>query len=174
MKRVTVVLIVSLLVIALTAIPVAAAAPTSVTLSWTEDATRYYPDGTVWSSWTGDANGPMELLQTGKAYHVVDIGEFYNQTLPDVEGSMVISGAGKFSGHATYTSLASGLPIKELMKGDISVDPDNGVMTGSYTQYAYAFGSQEDVMAHYPKSVPEKSENACGWWFIGYTEYTAY
>ncbi len=94
--------------------------------------------------------------------------------LPDVEGSMVISGAGKLSGHATYTSLFSGLPIKELFKGDISVDPDNGTITGSYTQRAYAFGSQEDVMTYYPNSIPEKSEKARGWWFIGYTEYTAY
>jgi len=152
--------------------PVTAAPPTTITVTWTEDATRYYPDGTVWASWTGDANGPMDLLITGNAYHVVDVGEFYNTTLPDIEGSMIISGAGKFSGHTTYTSLASGLPIRELLNGDVMID--GSTLEGLYTQRAYAFGSAEDVLTSYPNSVPVKSENADGWWFIGYTEYTAY
>ena len=157
-----------------TVVPAMAAPPSTVTVSWEEDATRYYPDGTVWASWTDDPNGPMELLQTGKAYHAVAIAEFYNILLPDVEGSLVISGAGKLSGHATYTSLASGLPIKEHFKGDVTIDPDGGTMVGNYTQYAWAFGTAEDVLTYYPNALPEKSPEAGGWWLIGYTVYTVH
>ena len=157
----------------LIAAPAVAAPPTTVTVSWLEDAVRYYPDGTTWATWTNDPNGPMNLLQTGKAYHAVDIAQFYNIELPDVEGSLVISGNGKLSGHATYTSLYSGLPIKEHFKGNVTINP-NGTMVGTYTQYAYAFGSQEDVLSWYPNAVPQKSPQAGGWWFIGYTDYTVH
>ena len=172
MKKAVVCILLASLLAVLVVSPAIATPPTTITVSWTEDATRYYPDGTYWTDWTGDPNGPMELLVTGKAYHVVDIGEFYNTTLPDVEGSMTISGAGKFSGHATYTSLVSGLPIKEIFNGEITVD--GSTLIGSYTQRAYAFGSAEHVLTYYPNSLPEKSDSAGGWWLIGYTEYTAY
>jgi hypothetical protein len=158
--------------LAMTVTPALAAPPTTVTVTWEEDATRYYPDGTVWATWTDDPNGPMDLLRTGKAYHAVDIAEFYNIELPDIEGGLVISGAGKLSGHATYTSLVSELPIKEHLKGEVTIEA--GTMVGTYTQYAWAFGSQEDVLSHYPWAVPEKSPEAGGWWLIGYTVYTVH
>lgn len=167
-------LVVATLALAVTVTPALAAPPAPVIVSWEEDATRYYPDGTVWASWTDDPNGPMELLQTGKAYHAVNITEFYNIFLPDVEGSLVISGAGKLSGHATYTSLVSGLPIKEHFKGEVTMDLVNNTMEGNYTQYAWAFGSQEDVLTYYPNALPEKSPEAGGWWLIGYTVYTVH
>lgn len=172
MKKTIVYILSAALLAVLLVSPAIAAPPTTITVSWTEDATRYYPDGTYWTGWTGDPNGPMDLLVTGNAYHVVDIGEFYNTLLPDVEGTMTINGAGMLSGRTTYTSLASGLPIMELFSGDVMVD--GTTLVGSYTQYAFAFGSAEDVLASYPNSLPTKSENAAGWWLIGYTEYTAY
>ena len=146
---------------------------TTVTVSWLENAVRYYPDGTT-DTWTNDPNGPLELVRTGKAYHVLDIGQFYNTILPDVSGSLVISGAGKLSGHVTYTSLYSDLPIRERITGTVIIDPDVGTMVGTYTQYSYAFGSEQDVHEKYPYAVPEKTSHAKGWWFIGYTEYDAH
>ena len=174
MKKLAFIVIAVLALLILIAAPAVAAPPTTVTVTWLEDAVRYYPDGSVWASWPDDPNGPMSLLQTGKAYHAVDIAQFYNILLPDVEGSLVISGNGKLSGHATYTSLVSGLPIKEHFKGNVTIDPVAGTMVGTYTQYAYAFGSQEDVLSWYPNAVPQKSPQAGGWWFIGYTDYTVH
>ena len=173
MRKLTAVLIVLLGLLALTAVPAVAGPPMTVTVTWLEDATRYYPDGTYWASWPNDPNGPMDLLQTGKAYRAVDIGEFYNIELPDIEGFLVISGNGELSGQTTYTSLVSELPIMERFTGNVTIDPDAGTLVGTYTQYAYAFGSQEDVTSYYAVA-PEKSPEAAGWWLIGYTEYTAH
>ena len=174
MRKVTIILValLALLGLAFTAVPAVAGPPTTVTVTWLEDAIRYNPDGTVKASWTNDPLGPMDLLQTGKAYHVVTIDEYYNYPGLGAEGSLVISGARKLSGQATYTSPASGLPIKDRFKGNVTID--GGTMAGAYTQYSYAFGSQVDVLASYSGAVPEKSPEAGGWWFIGYTEYIAH
>jgi hypothetical protein len=174
--------VVALMAISLgaTAVPAIAGGPagtpaaTTVTVNWLEDAVRYAPDGTVLSSWTNDSIGPVELAQTGKAYHIVDIGEFYNTTLPDISGSLVISGAGKLSGHATYTSLYSGLPVRERFNGDVKIDAET--MVGTYTQWSYAFGTKEEVHAYYPYAVAgdEIVAGEAGWWYLGYTIYTAH
>ena len=148
-----------------------------VTINWLEDATRYYPDDTVWGlPWVNDSLGPADLVRTGKAYHFADIGDYYIQMLPDVTGSLAISGSGRLSGHSKYTSLASGLPIKERFKGQVTIDPVAGTMEGTYTQWAYAFGTWDQVKVKYPKAVPEgkRDTKGSGWWFIGYTEYEAH
>ena len=174
MKKLGIALLCVLIVVALV-VPVMAksAVKETVTVSWLEDAVRYYPDGTTWATWTDDPNGPAVLVKTGKAYHFADIGEFYNTPLPDISGSAVISGSGRLSGHCTYTSLVSSLPIKERVKGQLNVDPDVGTMTGNYTQWAHAFGSREDVLTWYPNAAPANKQGS-GWWLIGYTEYTAH
>lgn len=174
MKKLSIGLSCALVAMAL-AFPAMAKGPAgeTVTVSWLEDAVRYYPDGTTWASWTDDPNGPAELAKTGEAYHFVNIGEFYNVPLPDISGSAVISGSGRLSGHCTYTSVASGLPIKERLKGRLSVDPEAGTMVGTYTQWASAFGSRDDVLENYPEAVPDRKQGS-GWWLIGYTEYTAH
>ena len=163
------------------AVPAAAAPPTIVTVEWLEDGTRYNPDGTLfvvsWNPWTDDPNGPMDLRKTGKAYHVVDINQYYNPFGPATkEGYMVISGAGNLSGHATYTSGVSGLPIRDRFKGNVTIDPQNETMEGTYTQYSYAFGTEDEVKAYYPYAEAEDSPEPgeAGWWFIFYTEYTAH
>ena len=153
--------------------PVMAKGPTgdTVEVSWYEDAVRYNPDGSVASSWTDDPLGPATLVQTGKAYHFADIQEYYNRELENLSGKLVISGSGKLSGHATYTSPFSGLPIRDRFHGEVTIDAEAGTMVGTYTQWSYAFGTEEEVLNWYPNAVPD-DEDCC--WFIGYTEYTAH
>jgi len=145
----------------------------TVTISWLEDAERYNGDGSVHSSWTDDPLGPADLVRTGKAYHFADIQEYYNYPLENLSGSLVISGAGKLSGHAKYTSPASGLPIRDRFQGEVTIDADEGTMVGTYTQWSYAFGAKDEVLASYPQAVPAKKQGS-GWWFIGYTDYIAH
>lgn len=159
-----------------TAVPAGAKGPVgeTVTISWLEDADRYSPDGSILSSWTDDPIGPADLVRTGKAYHFASIQEYYNYPgLQNLSGSLVISGAGKLSGHAKYTSPASGLPIRDRFKGEVTIDADEGTMVGTYTQWSYAFGARDEVLASYPQAVPANKQGS-GWWFIGYTEYTAH
>lgn len=158
------------------AVPVEAKGPVgeTVTISWLEDAVRYNPDGSVRSSWLDDPLGPADLVRAGKAYHFASIQEYYNYPgLENLSGSLVISGAGKLSGHAKYTSPASGLPIRDRFKGEVTTDADEASMVGTYTQWSYAFGARDEVLASYPQAVPVKKQGS-GWWFIGYTEYTAH
>lgn len=158
-----------------TAVPAGAKGPVgeTVTISWLEDAVRYNGDGSVHSSWTDDPLGPADLVRTGKAYHFADIQEYYNYPLENLSGSLVISGAGKLSGHATYTSPASGLPIRDRFQGEVTIDADEETMEGTYTQWSYAFGAKDEVLASYPQAVPAKKQGS-GWWFIGYTDYIAH
>ncbi len=158
------------------AVPAAAKGPVgeTVTISWLEDAVRYSPDGSVKNSWTDDPLGPADLVRTGKAYHFASIQEYYNYPgLENLSGSLVISGAGKLSGHAKYTSPASGLPIRDRFRGSVTIDAESETMVGTYTQWSYAFGPREDVLDSYPQAVPAQKEGL-GWWFIGYTEYNAH
>jgi len=183
MKKLSIIVTVALTMLVLVAAPAFAGPPTNVTVgSWLEDGTRYNPDGTLfdvsWNPWTADPNGPMELRQTGKAYHVVDINDYYNAFAPNIpEGHMVISGSGNLSGQAEYISSVSGLPMRNRFKGNVTIDPPS--WSGTYTQYSYAYGTEEEVKAYYPGAVipdsedtPELDESA--WWYIHYTEYTAY
>ncbi len=155
------------------AMPAAAKGPVgeTVTISWLEDAVRRSPDGSELSSWTDDPLGPADLVRTGKAYHFASIQEYYNWPLENLSGSLVISGAGKLSGHATYTSYASGLPIRDRFRGSVTIDAET--MVGTYTQWSYAFGAKDEVLASYPGAIPANKQGA-GWWFIGYTEYNAH
>jgi len=168
-------ILVALLAMFVIAAPVLAKGPVgeTITVNWLEDAVRYSPDGSVLSSWTDDPLGPADLVRTGKAYHFAAIQEYYNWPLENLSGSLVISGAGKLSGHATYTSPASGLPIKDRFQGEVTINADALTMEGTYTQWSYAFGTRDAVLGSYPNAVPAKKQGS-GWWFIGYTDYTAH
>jgi len=134
----------------MTAVPVMAKGPVgeTVTINWLEDAERRNPDGSLLSSWTDDPIGPADLVRTGKAYHFASIQEYYNYPgLENLSGSLVISGAGKLSGHAKYTSPASGLPIRDRFQGEVTIDADALTMEGTYTQWSYAFGARDEVLA---------------------------
>ncbi len=183
MKKLSIIVTTTLVMLVLVIAPAYAGPPTTVTVGpWLEDGTRYNPDGTLydvsWNPWTADPNEPMTLRQTGKAYHVVDINDYYNAFAPNIpEGHMVVSGSGKLSGKAEYISSVSALPMRNRFKGNVTVDPPS--WSGTYTQYSYAYGTEEEVKAYYPGAVipdpedmPEPGESA--WWFIHYTEYTAY
>jgi len=159
-----------------TAAPVMAKGPVgdTITISWLEDAERCAPDGTLLSNWIDDPLGPADLVQTGKAYHFADIQEYYNYPgLENLSGSLIISGSGKLSGHATYTSPASELPIRDRLQGEVTINAEEGTMEGSYTQWSYAFGERGEVLGSYPNAVPTNKQGA-GWWFIGYTVYEAH
>jgi len=183
MKKLSIIIVTILVMLFLTVTPVLAGPPTTVEVGpWLEDGARYNPDGTwydiPWNGWIGDPNGPMDLRQTGKAYHVVDINDYYNAFAPNIpEGHMVISGSGKLSGQAEYISSVSGLPMRNRFKGNVTVAPPS--WSGTYTQYSYAYGTEEEVKAWYSgavigddEDIPELGDSA--WWFIHYTEYTAY
>ena len=177
----TVMIIVMILVIATLAM---AKGPVGETISirWCEDAIRYNTIGEEIGSWTNDPIPPIDLdpatlVQTGKAYHFADIQEYYNWPLENLGGSLVVSGAGQLSGHATYVSSKSGLPIRDRFKGEVEIiigDPV-GTMIGTYTQWSYAFGTEEEVLYWYPGAIrdEDEEEDPC-WWFVGYTEYVAH
>ena len=173
MKRILIAVLLSLLMVSGMATPALAAPPTIVTVAWHEDGIRYNLDGTVQDSWTSDL-GRIEFLQTGQTYHVVDLIQMYSISVPDVKGSLVINGEGKLSAETTYTSPTKLLPMRDLIKGEVTIDPDAGTATGTYTQYRQCFGSQAEVVAAFPKAIPEKSATARGWWFVDYTRYTVY
>ena len=177
-------------VLAVMALTVAAVAKSpgkdSLTISWYEAGTRCDGAGVEIGSWSCDPN-PYDgavLVKTGKGYHFEDVGQLYNQFLPDITGSVVISGSGRLSGHSKYTSLASGLPIRERFKGQVVIyeeggrREEDGTMTGQYAQWSYAFGTWEEVTlkgynpARGTVGGPVKEKGA-GWWLIGYTEYEA-
>ena len=174
MKRSIILAIIVALVTMLAAVmPAMAQGPpgTTVTVSWYEDAVRYYPDGTVKQSWVDDGPYSADLICVGKTYRFADIQEYYNAALPDLEGMLVISGAGILSGHATYTLY--GLPTRNLFHGQVTIDADAGTMVGTYTQWKSVFGPRDDVLSHYDKAVPANKQGS-GWWFVSYTVYTAH
>lgn len=153
--------------------PVMAKGPvrTTVTVGWSEDGMRYHPDGTVKDSWTDDGPYSAELICIGKTYRFADIQQYYNTELPDLEGMLVISGAGILSGHTTYTLY--GLPTKNRFHGQVTIDADAGTMVGTYTQWKSVFGPRDDVLIKYPEAVPANKQGS-GWWFVSYTDYTAH
>ena len=170
MKRILLAVLFSLLMVGVIATPALAGPPKIVAVAWHEDGIRYNLDGTVYDSWTSDL-GRIDFLQTGQTYHVVDLIQMYSISVPDVKGSLTINEAGKLSAETTYTSPVSLLPIKDLIKGNVTVNAVAGKVVGTYIQYRKCFGSQADVLAAYPQAVPDKSPNANGWWFIDYTIY---
>ena len=173
MNRILIAILFSWLMVGVIATPALAAPPKTVTVAWHENGIRYNLDDTVLDSWTSDL-GQIDFLQTGRAFHVVNLIQMYSISVPDVKGSLTINEAGKLSSETTYTSPTKLLPIRDRIKGNITINPDAGTVTGTYIQYRQCFGSQAEVRAAFPKAIPEKSPNAKGWWFIDYTCYTVY
>jgi len=170
----------------------------TIIIRWLEDAVRFYPDGSVQSSWKNalvpdspdNYEGPVTLILTNGEYLFADINAFYSYTIPGgYEGTMAIDGTGQLSGDVTYTSGASGLPIKEHLEGEVEIITEaitgeiddganhfedyDGTMVGTYTQRSYAYGTQEEVLAAYPKAVLAP-EQGLDWWFTFCTEYIAH
>jgi hypothetical protein len=156
------------------AAPALAAPPRTVEISWSESSARYSYDGTLQSTTPFTNIGPVEFLQRGNSYHAVDLTDVYSIPLVSISGKLVITGSGVMSAEITYIREDTPLiTIKDHIHGDVTLDPDAGTMTGTYTQYRQAYGTQEDVLAAFPYAVPDKSPNAGGWWQLDYTEYEA-
>jgi hypothetical protein len=145
----------------------------------------------------GELLPPATLIQDDGGYHFADIKEYYNiWASPDTEGSIVISGAGELSGYATYTyPSATPLPTEDNFVGQVGIifdetidwsevydgnelwggeDPGDydGVMVGTYTQWSYKFGTEEDVLGQYENAI--KCEGFDDKWLVGYTNYIAH
>ncbi len=154
-----------------------AAAPTVVSITWDEDAARYDPDGTLVSEVSGYLVGPVEFRKTGNVYHMLGVESFYiGPGRSGFQGKVVVSGGGHLSGHVTFSWDKPNLRGRELLEGNVTIDPSPPTPSfeGTYVAYTYAFGSAEEVLNAFPEAVPEKSSQSKGWWFVFYTEYTAY
>ncbi len=163
----------------------------TITLRWLEAAMRYFPDGSVEDTWLNDPIppkewGPATLILTGGEYHFADVKDYYNihaQSCVDLEGSVVISETGQLSGHTTY--ILNDLDtindfmgqVEIIIYDEVSNIPykHDGTMVGTYTQWKYVYGTEEEVHAEgkYPNAVlaPEQGPD---WWFTGHTEYFAH
>ncbi|MBA7542719.1 hypothetical protein ES705_35043 [subsurface metagenome] len=137
---------------------------------------------------------PAILIQDNGGYHFADIQDYYNWLLIDIEGSLVISGTGELSGYATYTFPAvTPLPTEDNFVGQVVISEGkiinwsevesnkkpaeipydyDGVMVGTYTQWSYKFGTEEDVHAVYPLAT--LCEGFDDKWLVGYTNYIAH
>jgi len=164
-----------LLALAMIAPMTVMAPPTQETVDvwWLEDAQRDNGDGTFHSSWSNDRiprTGEIEFRVIGKTYHT-DMELFYNVPPLNLRSSPFVIANGKFAVWARYTS-GSGLPILDKLRGELTIDEDEGTAYGSYVQYSYAFGTAEVVLDKYPYA--KESPRAQGMWLIGITYYTVH
>lgn len=145
-----------------------------ITITWFEDAIRYNSDGTEHSNWSNDPLGPATLIQDDGGWCFADISEYFNTTEITFEGIVFIDETGKLSGNAAYTLYE--LPTENIFVGQVEIvvdeDETSGTMVGTYTQFKYAFGTEEDILDNYPKAVECVSDE--GKWFVQYTDYIAY
>jgi len=144
-----------------------------INITWFEDAIRYHPNGDELQRWYNDPLGPATLIQDNGGYCFANINQYFNTTEIEFEGIVFIDETGKLSGNAAYTLYE--LPTENIFIGQVEIvvdeDGTSGTMVGTYTQFKYAFGTETDILEHYPKAVECEDE---GKWFVQYTDYTAY
>jgi hypothetical protein len=163
MRRIFIAMAAVVLMTGTMAVPVAAAPPKIITVSWIETAYRYSHDGTLQFQYAPSLIGPLDLLQTGKAYHDVSISDFYSIPVSYIKGSLTINGAGMMSAEVTYIREDTPLlTLRDRVNGRVALDPVAGTMIGHYIQYRKAYGSKEDVLASFPYAIPDKSPTAGG------------
>jgi len=150
----------------------------TITINWFEDAIRYHPDGEIiiGGIWYNDPLGPATLIQDGEGWCFVDPNEFFNYNMTpemELEGIVFIKETGLLSGYATYTLYELKTENNFVGQVEIVVDEDgtSGTMIGTYTQFKYAFGTEDEVKEKYSKAVECVDE---GKWFVQYTDYTTY
>jgi hypothetical protein len=145
----------------------------TITITWFEDAIRYNPDGTEHSRWHNDPLGPATLIQDNGGWCFADVSDFFNDPTLEYSGIVFIDETGKLSGNAAY--ILDELPIENIFVGQVEIvvdeDETSGTMIGTYTQFKYAFGTEDEVEAIYPKAVECVDE---GKWFVQYTDYITY
>jgi hypothetical protein len=149
-----------------------------ITITWFEDAKRYNADGSHNDEWINDPLGPATLIQDNGGWCFADPNEFFNYHMtPEMglEGIVFITETGLLSGWATYTLYE--LPTENIFVGQVEIIVDeegtSGTMVGTYTQFKYAFETEEiDVLDVYPEAIECVEDE--GKWFVQYTDYTAY
>ena len=145
-----------------------------ITITWFEDAIRYHPNDTEHSRWYNDKLGPATLIQDGEGWCFADIKEYFNDPTREYSGIVFIDEVGNLSGNAAYTLYE--LETENIFVGQVEIivyeDETSGTMVGTYTQYKYAFGDEEEVKDHYPKAVECVDDE--GKWFVQYTDYITY
>ena len=144
-----------------------------ITITWFEDAIRYNADGSSHSNWVNDELGPATLIQDDGGWCFADVKDFYNDPTLEYSGIVFIGETGNLSGNAAYTLYE--LPTENIFEGQVEIvifeDGTSGTMIGTYTQYKYAFGTEEDILEHYSKAIECIDE---GKWFVQYTDYITY
>ena len=155
------------------------ARPTTVNVWWLEDAERYGGDGTLLSSWTNDRippeqpKGVIEFTKTGQAYHA-GMEWFYNYYPLDIfSASPLVISRGRFSAWARYTSSRSSLPILDKIRGKLTIDPDLGTAYGSYVQYSYVEGIEDEGTVKFWYANAVETDDP-GVWLVGVTYYTVH
>ena len=147
----------------------------TITITWFEDAIRYNPNGEIIDGgiWYNDPLGPATLIQDNGGWCFADVKDFYNDPTLEYSGIVFIDETGKLSGNAAYTLYE--LPTENIFVGQVEIvvdeDETSGTMIGTYTQFKYAFGTEDEVEAIYPKAVECVDE---GKWFVQYTDYITY
>ena len=162
----------------------------SITITWFEDAIRYYPDGEISTHlvegepvkdvWFNDPLGPALLVEDDGGWRFADVNKAYNAAgwLIDFSGVVAISETGIFSGCTTYSY--NELHTEDNFLGQVEIivyeDGTSGTMVGTYTQWSYKFVyDAADLLI-----LNEKYENAVQCvddgdkWFIGHTDYITY
>ena len=145
-----------------------------ITITWFEDAIRYHANGDELQRWAGDENGPATLIWDNGGYYFEDIQEYFHPTDIEFEGNVVITETGFLYGDATY--VLYGLDTENIFMGQVEMvvyeDGISGTMVGTYTQFKYAYGTEEAVLLKYSEAV--KCDDVEGKWFVQYTDYVAY
>ena len=146
----------------------------TITITWFEDAIRYHPNGTEHSIWYNDPLGPATLIQDNGGWCFADVSDFFNDPTLEYSGIVFIAETGKLSGNAAYTLYE--LPTENIFVGQVEIvvdeDGTSGTMVGTYTQFKYAFGTEDEVKEIYPKAVECVGDEDK--WFVQYTDYTTY
>ncbi|MBA7591912.1 hypothetical protein ES708_34083 [subsurface metagenome] len=139
--------------------------------------------------WTNDPIPPGEpaiLIQDNGGYHFADVNEYYNFLItPEMglEGSVVISGTGELSGYATYTY--NELPTEDILVGQVEIviyeegdtffgEDHDGTMIGTYTQWTYKFGTEQEVLVEGGYSLAKRCEGFDDKWLVRFADYTAH
>jgi len=170
-KKIAILAVALVLMLAMVATPVMAAPPQEkgISIDVMQQQTRYYPDGSEWVR-LDPFQTSFDLTLTGKVLH----GEMsYSPSVTDLRGEKYTLVYDKKAdewklnlGVIQYTSPYSSLTIQERWEGFLELDADLNLIGGEFIQYGYVVGDPTD---YYAWAVPVAGE---GLWYIGKSVYT--
>ena len=168
MKKIAILAVALVLMLAMVATPVMAAPPEAISIDVIQSQTRTLADDSV--STVPPFQTTFELTLTGKVLH----GEMsYSPDVTDLRGEKYTLVYDKKAdewklnlGVIQYTSPHSGLTIKEQWEGFLELDADLNLIGGEFIQYGYVVGDPTD---YYDWAVPVAGE---GLWYLGKSVYT--